>query len=77
MMAIVIMVAMLGIYAGGYVALGDRIKWSTQPNRETQYVFFPYRWLAIAYRPMAMLEGAITGIKTQAEGRADFNYWIE
>jgi hypothetical protein len=31
--------------------------------------------VAIGYRPMALLEGAITGMKTQAEGRADFSYW--
>lgn len=77
MMAIVIVVAILGAYVGGYVALGDRILWSIHPNKETQYVFFPYRWVAIAYRPAAMIEGAITGTKTQAEGRADFNYWID
>jgi hypothetical protein len=62
-----IVLAVLGIYVGGYFALGDRIECNWPTGNATRIVCFPSAWLALAYRPLALLETKLSGTETQSD----------
>jgi hypothetical protein len=66
---LVIVLAMLGMYAGGYFWLGELTGIAHFPNVENPgpgYELrreYPLRWEAVSYQPLAAIETWLRGIK--------------
>lgn len=57
----VIFLALIAAYVGGYFGLST-VAQMTDPDFEYRYVrLYPFRWIAVSYRPLARIESAVTG----------------
>lgn len=57
---VLVLVALLGVYAGGYLWLGHSREWVHVTERS-----FPSQWLVPIFQPAARLEGLVRGIEVR------------